>query len=509
MKMGEKNPSAPGFFWIPLFTVVLGAFAAILNNSSVNVAIPKLMAIFGVDTDRIQWVVTTYMLTSGVVIPVTGFLGDYLGSKRLYVIALSVFTLGSLLCSLAWSLNIMIVARIIQGIGGGAIMPVSMAIIYKIAPRDKIGSALGVWGIAAMAAPVIGPTLGGYVIDRLNWHFIFSLNIPVGILGILLAVFLLPSEKPHLERKFDFWGFVLVTGGCFALLLALSQGHKEGWASQYIVNLLLGGSFALILFVIIEVGQDNPILDIRILKNKIFSLSIVASGLMTIGLFGGVFLIPLFTQNIQGLTPLQTGLLLMPAAIVTGLVMPLSGILFDLIGFFIPGLIGLFITAWGTWELHILSLETSMQHIQFIMVIRSIGMGLAMMPITTAGMNTISNLKIGEASALSNVIRQIAASFGIALLTSILQQRQIFHAARLSEAVSVPLPVASSIINQLGQQIGLGREGYEFGLGLLAMQVQRLGFTQAIGDTFLVATLFVFLAIPFVILMKHRNKTVS
>jgi len=278
LQTGENNPAAPGSFWLPLFTVVLGAFAAILNNSSVNVAIPKLMTIFGVDTDKIQWVVTTYMLTSGVVIPVTGFLGDYLGSKRLYIIALSVFTLGSLLCSLAWSLNIMIIARIIQGIGGGVIMPVSMAIIYKIVPRDKIGTALGVWGIAAMAAPAIGPTLGGYVIDHLSWHFVFSLNIPVGILGILLAVFLLPSEKPHLERKFDFWGFVLVIGGCFAFLLALSQGHKEGWTSQYIVNLLLGGFFALILFVFVELEQDNPILDIRILKNKIFSLSVVASG---------------------------------------------------------------------------------------------------------------------------------------------------------------------------------------------------------------------------------------
>ena len=505
LQTGEKNPAAPGTFWIPLFTVVLGAFAAILNNSSVNVAIPKLMTIFGVDADKIQWVVTTYMLTSGVVIPVTGFLGDYLGSKRLYIIALSVFTLGSFLCSLAWSLNIMIIARIIQGIGGGVIMPVSMAIIYKIVPRDKIGTALGVWGIAAMAAPAIGPTLGGYVIDHLSWHFVFSLNIPVGILGILLAVFLLPSEKPHLERKFDFWGFVLVIGGCFAFLLALSQGHKEGWTSQYIVNLLLGGFFALILFVFVELEQDNPILDIRILKNKIFSLSVVASGLITIGLFGGVFLIPLFTQNIQGLTPLQTGLLLMPAAIVTGLIMPLSGILFDRIGFFVPGLLGMLVTAWGTWELHTLSLETSMQHIQFIMVIRSIGMGLAMMPITTAGMNTVSNLKIGEASAINNVIRQIAASFGIALLTSILQQRQIFHATRLSEAVSVSLPTASSIINQLGQQMGLGGEGYKFGLGLLTMQVQRLGFTQAIGDTFLIATLFVVVAIPFVILMKQRS----
>jgi len=185
--------------------------------------------------------------------------------------------------------------------------------------------------------------------------------------------------------------------------------------------------------------------------------------------------------------------------------MPLSGILFDRIGFFVPGLLGMLVTAWGTWELHTLSLETSMQHIQFIMVIRSIGMGLAMMPITTAGMNTVSNLKIGEASAINNVIRQIAASFGIALLTSILQQRQIFHATRLSEAVSVSLPTASSIINQLGQQMGLGGEGYKFGLGLLTMQVQRLGFTQAIGDTFLIATLFVVVAIPFVILMKQRS----
>lgn len=504
--MQAEKQRGDGSFWVPLFVVVLGAFAAILNNSSVNVAIPKMMSIFGANTDEIQWVLTAYMLTSGVVIPVTGFLGDYLGSRRLYIIALGVFTLGSFLCSISLGLNTMIAARVVQGIGGGVIMPVSMAIIYKIVPRDKIGMALGVWGVSAVAAPAVGPTLGGYVIDHLSWRFLFTMNIPVGVIGLILALLLLPDGDRQPDRKLDFWGFGLSTGGCFALLLALSEAHKDGWGSQFIVTLLAAGFAALILFVLVELNHEQPMLELRTLKNPVFSLSILAASLNTMGLFGGVFLIPLFTQNLMGFTPMQTGLLLMPSAIATALTMPVAGFLFDRLGAVVPGVIGLSVAALGTWELHTLSLATSYRHIQMIMVVRALGIGLAMMPITTAGMNTVSRALVGQASALSNVCRQIAASFGIALLTSILQQRQYFHSVRLAESVAVTSPVAHGVWQEIALLLGGGFPGNQRALAVLYGLTQREAFVRAIDDTFMVAAVFVFVAVPMVLFLRSSGR---
>ena len=193
--MNQQSAAGNNSFWLPLMVVVLGAFAAILNNSSINVALPKLMTIFGVASDEIQWVLTSYMLVSGVVIPVTGYLGDRFGTKKVYLLSSLVFTLGSLLCSFAWNNTSMIFARVIQGLGGGMIMPISMAIVYRIVPRHRIGLALGVWGMAAVCAPAIGPTLGGYIVDHFNWRLLFTINIPVGIAGIILG-YLLLVESP-------------------------------------------------------------------------------------------------------------------------------------------------------------------------------------------------------------------------------------------------------------------------------------------------------------------------
>ncbi len=174
--MEQQSTANRDSFWVPLMVVVIGAFAAILNNSSINVALPKLMAIFGVQADKIQWILTAYMLVSGMVIPVSGYLGDRLGTKRVYLVSMLIFTAGSVLCSLAWNNGSMVAARVIQGIGGGAMMPISMAIVYRIVPREKIGLALGVWGMAAVCAPAIGPTLGGYIVDHFNWRFLFTIK---------------------------------------------------------------------------------------------------------------------------------------------------------------------------------------------------------------------------------------------------------------------------------------------------------------------------------------------
>ncbi|NPV72632.1 MAG: DHA2 family efflux MFS transporter permease subunit [Pelotomaculum sp.] len=495
-------------FWLPLLVVVIGAFTAILNNSSINVALPKLMTIFGVAADEIQWVLTAYMLVSGVVIPVTGFASDRLGTKRVFLGSLVIFVSGSVLCSLAWNNGSMIVARVIQGIGGGAMMPVSMAIVYNIVPREKIGMALGVWGMAAVCAPAIGPTVGGYVIDHFSWHFLFTMNIPIGIAGILLGYLLLPESPLRKDTKLDTWGFAFSTIGCFSLLLALSQGHSKGWSSFYIVTLFIISFFSLLLFVIVELNHEQPLLNLRLFKNPIFSISVLTGSIITIGLFGGVFLIPLFTQNLLLFTPYQTGLLIMPSALVTAVMMPVSGLLFDRFGAKALSLIGLFITAWGTWNLSKINLSTSNATIIFDTTIRSIGMGLAMMPITTAGMNEVPGNLIARASALNNVIRQVAASFGIAILTAIMQNRQAFHYAILKDSVSVDSTAYYSIgtIQAFLANAGLGSDAKNTAVAILGGIITKESLARAIDDTFLVATLFIIVALPFSFLLGRTKK---
>lgn len=494
--------------WAPVMVLVLGAFMAILDSSIVNVALPKMMAIFGVGADKIQWVLTGYLLTSGVVVPVTGYLGDRLGYKKVYIIALAIFTAGSALCSLAWNENALIAARVLQAIGGGAIMPVSMAMNYRIVPRDKIGLALGIWGIAISMGPAIGPTLGGYLVDNFSWQMIFTINIPIGIFAVLLSGLLLPPTPGRSDLHFDLPGFILSAGGCFAILLALSEGQDKGWTSEYIVMLLTAGIFAMVLFILWELVCPEPMLDVRLMRNPVFAASIAGTSIITIGLFSAVFLIPIYAQNLLGYTPMQTGLLMMPMALTMGVMMPISGRLFDRLGAVPLSLTGLAVLIYATYLLHDLSLETSYHHLQFLMILRAVGLGLCMMPLNTAGMNAIPRALVGRASALNNLARQISASMGIAYLTYVMLERQTEHAAWLAGTVAYSSAGTMSILSRLQAHFaGIlpGGAGREAALGAISMLAQQKAMMLAIQDTFLVSMVIVIFAIPVVFFLGKRR----
>lgn len=488
-----------------LLTLILGAFMAILDGSIVNVALPRMMAIFGSTADQIQWVLTGYMLASGVVIPVTGYLSDRFGGKKIYIISLAAFTAGSALCALAWSNNSLVAARVVQAIGGGMMMPVSMAMIYYIVPRDKIGMALGIWGISAMVAPSIGPTLGGYLVDNFSWQWIFTINIPIGIAAVFLSTAVLSETPVKSGLKADFPGIMLSLAGCFALLLALSEGQDKGWTSLYIVNLFIFSGFTLTLFVLWELFTDHPMLDIRLLKNITFAASLVCISIATIGLFSAIFLVPLFAQNIQGLTPMQTGLMMAPAAMASGIMMPISGRLFDKIGALPLCLVGLTVTIITTYQMHAITYDISYRELQQLLVVRAMGLGLCMMPLTTAGMNTIPHFLIGRASALGNTVRQISASFGIAFLTYVMLHRQEYHAAMLSDSVNWSSPVAAGVMQQL--QGLLSQAGYspQGAPGILSGLVMREALTSGIADAFVVSTFIIVVSLPFVFFLSKKR----
>lgn len=479
--------------WLALLAIILGAFVAILNNSLINVAIPKLMNVFGSTTDKIQWVLTGYMLASGVIIPISGYMGDRLGYKKFLLLSLSLFTLGEVFCAVAWSDTSLIVARIVAGLGGGVIMPLSMAIVYKIMPREQIGLALGVWGISAMVAPAVGPTLSGYIVEWFNWRFLFIVVIPVALFAILMVSLLLPETERVEGKTFDYLGFILCAISAGTLLYALSSGQKDGWTSFEIVFLIYISISSLILFLWVERGVEHPIIELSLFKNVTFTISVIAASLVTIGLFGGIFLTPIFLQNVQGMSAIDTGLLLMPQAIAMALMMPVAGKLFDRIGAMPLGLIGLTILGIMTYQLHTLTIDTSQHWLKIILMIRGIGIGLCIMPISTAGMNAVAPHLVGNASAASNLIRQVAASFGIAVLTAIMQDQTALHAQQIAESINTTSPLLS--------QVFPGATG----MARLQSIVQLEAITRGIADTFELSAIPLFAAIPLTVFLRKRK----
>ncbi len=495
--------------WPAMMTLIIGSFMAILDGSIVNVALPKLMAIFGVATDSIQWVMTAYLLVSGVVVPLTGYLSIRFGGKQMYIFSLVVFTIGSGVCALAWNNNSLVAARVLQAIGGGMIMPITMAMIFMIVPREKMGMAMGVWGISAMAAPTVGPTLGGYLVDNFGWQWIFTINIPVGIATIFLAYLLLGETPRRRDLKPDIPGIVLSGVACFCILLALSEGQDKGWTSLYIVNLFIISAFCFVLFVIWEQITPHPLINMSLFRNRTFSITLVALTFVTVCMFSVIFMIPLYAQTVLNYTPMQTGLLMMPMAIATGIMMPVSGKLFDKIGALPLCVLGLTITAITTYQLHTITYNTSYHELQWLLVKRAIGIGLAMMPLSTAGMNTVPPFMVAGASALNNLVRQIAASFGIAYLTYVMLHRQDYHTAMLSETANYSSPVTLEALNKIQGvliQNGIGPQSATQGApGILYAIAKREAFISGIADAFVVAAIIVALAVPLCFFLSRKT----
>ncbi|HEX3016114.1 MAG TPA: DHA2 family efflux MFS transporter permease subunit, partial [Desulfobacteria bacterium] len=488
------------YMWLALVVVVIGTFMSILDTSIVNIAIPKMMTIFGASTDQIEWVLTGYMLTMGIVIPLTGYLGDSFGYKRIYIFALTVFTIGSALCGIASSTQTMVAARVVQAVGGGMIMPIGMSMTYRIIPLEKRGLALGIWGISAMAAPAIGPTLSGYIVEYLDWRLIFMINVPVGIIGVTLAMIIL-RETPRVKNmKFDLGGALTAGIGLFTLLLALSEASSKGWSSGYIIGLLVVAALSLTTFVLIELVHSQPLLDLRVLKIFPFTLSLFINIVTTIGLFGGVFLIPLYMENLRGYSAMQTGVLMFPSAVATGIAMPISGKLFDKYGAKWLTIIGLAALTISTYVLSKMTMDTPYDTVMLVLIIRGLGMGLCMMPSQTAGMNSIPPAEVGRASALNNTIRQASGSFGIAVLTTIMQNRQAFHAAVYTENLNLNSPQvvqAQAMIQEALSQHGMSMAAAKTGTVLqLFSTVMQQAMASALDDTFLVSAGICLIAIP-------------
>ena len=435
---GLLSPAEEKYAWEVLGVVMIGTLMSALDTSIVNVSLPAIMADFGSSLDQIEWVVTAYMLAFATLMPLTSWIRDRVGQKALYTAALAIFTVGSVLCGMAWNLPVLIFARVLQALGGGALPPVGMAMISDVFPPKERGKALGYWGMGVIIGPAFGPTLGGWLTKVFGWRSIFMINLPIGIIGVIMALRLLRPDKPaaSTHKPFDFWGFIFLSVFLISFLLGLSKGEHEGWTSSYILSCFSLSALSLIGFFLVESLTKHGIVDLGLFKNAIFSASMVVTVVRSVALFGGSFLLPVFLQQLHGLDEVQTGLILLPGSLAIGVMMPMTAKLTDRFGPRLMTIVGLIGVSMFMYMYRNIDVNTSTWDIVFPTIIRGVGIALLFTPVMTTALNSISKASVGMASAMLNLASQIGGSVGIAVLAMTLDHRVKFHMAVLGAEIN-------------------------------------------------------------------------
>ncbi|HLZ70940.1 MAG TPA: MDR family MFS transporter [Dehalococcoidia bacterium] len=415
---------------------VCGLFMDIMDSTIVNVALPTLVKDFHTTNNSIEWVVTGYLLSLAVWVPASGWVGDRFGTKKTFIFAMSVFTLGSALCGLSWNTGSLIAFRLLQGIGGGMMSPVGSAMLYRVFPPQERARASAFIAVPTMIAPAVGPIVGGWLVTDLSWRWIFYINLPVGLLGLTLAITCLREHREPAAGRLDIWGFVCSGAGLALILLGLSRGPEHGWLDPSVVGSLVAGVALFVALVVFELRNTAPMLDLRLFVDRMFRnanlFMFAASG----GLIGVLFLLPLFLQELRGLSALQSGLATFPQAIGMILMVQLSTRMYMVVGpkrMMLAGMLGLAVT---TALFLRIDLQTDIWWIRLIMFTRGLTLGFCMIPMQTAMFATIQPKDTGRASALMNANRQVGGSVGVAVLATIFSERTGAHVSSASLAAA-------------------------------------------------------------------------
>lgn len=410
-----------------LFIMILGAFLATLNQTIMSVATPELMGDFNITAATAQWLTTGYMLVNGVLIPITAYFMQRFSTKQLFQASMFIFLIGTIVSALATNFGTLLTGRMIQAAGAGIIMPLLMHVILTLFAPEKRGSAMGMVGFAIIFAPAIGPTLAGYILENYSWQTMFYGMIPLTLIVIAFAFVYLKNVSERVSTKFDTMSVVLSTIGFGALLYGFSRAGSLGWSSAEVLICIAAGIVALALFTWRQLVSETPLLDLRAFKYNMFSLTTVISIAITMIMYADMMLLPLYLQNARGYTALESGLLLLPGALVMGFLMPVAGKLFDRFGAKWLAVIGMVITIVTTIGFIDLTDSTSYGYLVLMSTGRRIGMALLMMPIQTAGLNQLPSRLGAHGTAISNTVRQVAGAVGTSLLVSVMTSRTTAH----------------------------------------------------------------------------------
>jgi EmrB/QacA subfamily drug resistance transporter len=409
-----------------LAAVILGAFMSILDATIVNVALPTFGRVFDTNLQSLQWIITGYMLASAAVIPISGWLSDRHGSKRVYLTALVLFTLGSVLCAAATTAPMLALFRVIQGLGGGMLMPVGMAVLFRVSPPEKRGAVMGIFGIPMLLGPALGPVISGWLLEYASWPWIFLINVPVGAVALYIGLRSLPTfTTERSSAPLDVTGLVLGPVAFASLTYGISESTEYGWTGLPTLVGISIGLVALAGFVVRQLTTSYPLIELRVFKSRDFTVAICAQWLMIAGMFGTFFIIPVFLQQVRGYSPLMTGLITLPNALAAACTMPLAGRLFDKVGARPPVLAGLAIVVVSFWMLSGLNAETTARDLLLPLAIMGGGMGMAMMPLGTHVLNSAPRELVSRVTALTGACQNVVGSLAIASFATLLQVRSL------------------------------------------------------------------------------------
>ena len=501
--------------WVIAAVVSLAAFMEVLDTSIANVALPYMAGGLGASVDDASWVLTSYLVANAVVLPISGWLSIRFGRKRYYMVSVVLFTVSSFLCGLAPNLATLIVCRVLQGAGGGGLQPSEQAILADTFPPAKRGMAFAVYGMAVVTAPAIGPTLGGWITDNFTWRWIFFINIPVGILSILLTSRLI-QDPPYFKRRklsethIDYIGLGFVALGLGALQIVLDKGQRDDWfESNFIVTLSLISAAALIFVIFWEWRHKDPIIDLHLFRDRTFGVSNLLMFMLGFALLGSTLLIPLFSQTLLGYTAQEAGLALMPGGFMIILLLPLVGFLLSK---YTPRwllLFGLVVLSFSLFHMTGFNLQIDFRTLATARVIQAVGMAFLFVPINTAAYAFLPRDKNNAASGLMNLARNIGGSVGISVVTTMLDRRAQIHMTDLSTHLSQSNPALQSMIQGASRAMqahgasaaGATRQAYALIQGTVERQATMLAYI----DCFWFLGVSILAMVPMVFLMKKSK----
>lgn len=485
-----------------LAALLFGMFIAILNQTLLNVALPKINTEFNISASTGQWLMTGFMLVNGILIPITAYLFNKYSYRKLFLVALVLFTIGSLICAISMNFPIMMVGRVLQAIGAGVLMPLGSIVIITIYPPEKRGAAMGTMGIAMILAPAIGPTLSGYIVQNYHWNVMFYGMFIIGIIAILVGFVWFKLYQYTTNPKADIPGIIFSTIGFGALLYGFSEAGNKGWGSVEIETMFAIGIIFIILFVIRELRMKAPMLNLEVLKFPTFTLTTVINMVVMLSLYGGMILLPIYLQNLRGFSALDSGLLLLPGSLIMGLLGPFAGKLLDTIGLKPLAIFGIAVMTYATWELTKLNMDTPYMTIMGIYVLRSFGMAFIMMPMVTAATNALPGRLASHGNAFLNTMRQLAGSIGTAILVTVMTTQTTQHLSAFGEELDKTNPVVQDHMRELASQYG-GQEG---AMKVLLQFVNKLATVEGINDAFIVATIFSVIALILCLFLQSNKK---
>jgi DHA2 family multidrug resistance protein len=501
--------------WVITFTVITASLLELIDTTIVNVAIPQIQGNLGATLEDVAWLSTGYAVANVIVLPMSGWLGSRFGRKNYFLFSIILFTVASFLCGNAANLEELIAFRILQGLAGGGLISTAQAILIETWPREDVGIATALFGLGAVVGPTVGPTIGGYLLEISSWPLIFYVNIPVGILAAYCTyMFVRETPKDGQGQPVDWWGIALLAIAVGSLQTVLEKGESEDWfATPYITALAVASVLGLLLFIWREMSTDHPIVNFKIMRHRSFSVGMFTSFILGFGLYGSVFVFPVFCQNLLGFSPLQTGELLFPGGLCTIVMMPFVGIMLKKnIPAQFMATIGMFLFFVFCAMLSNSTLQSGTGDFFMPLMIRGVGMALLFVPLTTLAIQDLKGAEIGQGSGLNNMMRQLGGSFGIAALTTLIHVRQGFHRSNLLVNINEYNPAFTDRFNGFVKSFMAKGYTYLDAKTLAAKAIEGTLTKQSLlltySDAYWVAGLILLCSIPLLYLQKFKKNVV-